>query len=94
MESISLTDCDLGALDSLSADSIEDILDSWNGFCSSTEALLSGDADVAIGSTFVSQVHSLCSHGLLTLVKDHFFQSLEVQFHLPSFSGGNLCYNA
>ncbi|KAJ8433259.1 hypothetical protein Cgig2_023211 [Carnegiea gigantea] len=80
MESISTTDCNLGALESLSADSIEEILESWNGFCSSTEALLSGDGDVAIGSDFGSQVRSLCSHGLLSLVQDHFFQSLEVNF--------------
>lgn len=82
MESISTTGCNLGALDSLSADSIEEILESWNGFCSSTEALLSGDSDVAFGSDFVSQVHSLCSHGLLSLVQEHFFQSLEVNFEM------------
>lgn len=78
MESNSQLLCNLGALDSLSSDSIDELLKSWNGFCSSTEALLCSNGDVESG--FVSQVRSLCNHGLHPLLQDHFLQSLEVTF--------------
>ncbi|GAB4829126.1 anaphase-promoting complex subunit 2 [Ancistrocladus abbreviatus] len=80
MESLQYPGCNLGIIDSLSDDSIEEILDSWNGFCFSTEALLGADGDLSVGSDFVSQVHSLCKHGLQSLTRDHFLCSLEASF--------------
>ncbi|KAH9626176.1 hypothetical protein KSS87_017700 [Heliosperma pusillum] len=76
MNSISLLECNLSALDSLSANSINEIIESWNNFCSITETVLAGNGDVSIGR----EVHLLCSYGLRSLVEDHFFQSLEVCF--------------
>ncbi|KAL2904016.1 Anaphase-promoting complex subunit 2 [Bienertia sinuspersici] len=77
MESISLCDFNLQALDSLTSDSIEDILESWNSFCASTDALLSDNVEVSVEDEFVSHVHSLCNHHLSSLVGDYFLQSLE-----------------
>ena len=78
MESISIADCNLETLDSLTSDSIEEILESWNAFCSYTEILLNNDVPLSIGDEFVSHVHSLCNYGLRSLIQDHFLQSLEV----------------
>ena len=70
--------CNLEILDSLSDDSIEEILESWSGFCLTTEALLRGNGDLSFGSEFVSHAHTLCNHGLESLVEEHFLRSLEV----------------
>ncbi|KAK9277366.1 hypothetical protein L1049_006908 [Liquidambar formosana] len=72
--------CNQGILESLTDDSIQEILQSWNGFCVCTEALLSGTGDLSVGSEFVSHVHGLCKHGLDSLVRDHFLRSLEETF--------------
>ncbi|KAL8138133.1 hypothetical protein V2J09_004134 [Rumex salicifolius] len=66
--------------DDLSGESIEEIAESWTGFCSTTESLLGGVGDLSIGSKFVSHVCSLCKQGLRSLVQDHFLRSLEVTF--------------
>ncbi|GMH01745.1 hypothetical protein Nepgr_003584 [Nepenthes gracilis] len=86
MESIQVTEFNLGIFGSISDDSIEEILESWNRFCANTEALLSGRGDISVGSDFVSQVHSLCKHGLESLVQDHFVRSLEVSFERKAAS--------
>ncbi|XP_021747051.1 anaphase-promoting complex subunit 2-like isoform X1 [Chenopodium quinoa] len=103
MESILHSDCNLGALDSLSSDSIKEILESWSWFCSTTDALLNGNVEVDVEDEFVSYVHSLCNHGLRSLVEDQFFQSLEVTFetrgasrfwhHFDAYINGSMLMN-
>lgn len=71
---------DLGILDSVDDASITEIMESWDGFCRATEALLNGHGDLSVGSEFVSHVHSLCKRSLGSLVQDHFLRSLEETF--------------
>lgn len=73
----------LGFLDTLSDDSIQEIVGSYNGFCAATEALLNGAGDFSVDPEFVAHVHSLCKHGLRSLVRDHFLRALEVLFGCP-----------
>lgn len=72
--------CNLGILDSLTEDSITEILESWNGFCFTTESLLKGNVNSLLGSELVSQVHTLCKHGLKSLVQEHFLGSIQEMF--------------
>ncbi|KAM7269399.1 hypothetical protein ACFE04_024896 [Oxalis oulophora] len=74
---ISSSICNLGVLDTLADDSIEEIIDSYNGFCAATEALLSGRGDL---SDLATHVHTLCNYQLSTLAVDHFLRSLEETF--------------
>uniref|UniRef100_A0A7N0T7N4 Cullin family profile domain-containing protein n=3 Tax=Kalanchoe fedtschenkoi TaxID=63787 RepID=A0A7N0T7N4_KALFE len=69
--------CNLGALDD---NSIQAILNSWEGFTTCTESLLAGNGDLSVSSEFVSNVHTLCKHGLDSLVREHFLVSLEDAF--------------
>lgn len=71
--------CNLGVLDALSDDSLQEIVDSYNGFCVATQTLLTGAGDLSVGSEFVTHVRGLCKHGLESLVRDHFLRVLEVQ---------------
>ncbi|KAG2707101.1 hypothetical protein I3843_05G120800 [Carya illinoinensis] len=70
--------CNLGILDTLRDDSIQEVVESYSGFCATTEALLKGAGDLSAGPDFVAHVHSLCKHGLHSLVRDHFLRALEV----------------
>ncbi|KAI4314137.1 hypothetical protein L6164_027073 [Bauhinia variegata] len=72
--------CNLGVLDALTDDSIQEILESYNGFCVTTQTLLGGAGDLSAGTEFVAHVHSLCKHGLESLVRDHFLRVLEEAF--------------
>ncbi|XP_042978465.1 anaphase-promoting complex subunit 2 isoform X2 [Carya illinoinensis] len=72
--------CNLGILDTLRDDSIQEIVESYSGFCATTEALLKGAGDLSVGPDFVAHVHSLCKHGLHSLVRDHFLRALEETF--------------
>uniref|UniRef100_A0A6M2ESX1 Anaphase-promoting complex subunit 2 n=1 Tax=Populus davidiana TaxID=266767 RepID=A0A6M2ESX1_9ROSI len=66
----------LEILDTLSADSVQEIVGSYGSFCSATLSLLhGGDA-----SDLFSHVQILCKHGLLSLVRDFFLKSLEEAF--------------
>lgn len=76
-ESASLA-CNLAILDSLTDDSIQEIIESYNVFCSATESLLNGSGNLSAGPEFVSHVHCLCKHGLDSLIRDQFLRSLEV----------------
>lgn len=79
---------DLGILDSVDDASITEIMESWDGFCRATEALLNGHGDLSVGSEFVSHAHSLCKRSLDSLVQDHFLRSLEVLlFYFCAFLG-------
>ncbi|KAE8023227.1 hypothetical protein FH972_008953 [Carpinus fangiana] len=70
----------LGILDTLSDDSIQEIGGSYNGFCAATEALLNSAGDLSVDPKFVAHVHGLCKHGLRSLVRDHFLRALEEAF--------------
>ncbi|KAF8399508.1 hypothetical protein HHK36_015375 [Tetracentron sinense] len=70
----------IGILDSIGDDSINEILEGWNGYCVCTELLLKDTGDLSVGSEFVSHVHVLCKHGLDSLVQDHFLRALEETF--------------
>ncbi|CAL8074852.1 unnamed protein product [Prunus armeniaca] len=72
--------CNLAILDKLSDGSIEEILESYNGFCAATDTLLNGAGDLSVGPQFVSHVHGLCKHGLESLLRDHFLGALERTF--------------
>ncbi|OWM89528.1 hypothetical protein CDL15_Pgr024276 [Punica granatum] len=72
--------CNLGILDALGGDAVQEILESYAGFTSATESLLSGAGDLSVGSELVSYVHRLCKHQLHSLVRDHFLSSLEEVF--------------
>nr|GME18442.1 anaphase-promoting complex subunit 2 [Ipomoea batatas] len=67
-------------LESLTGDSVQAIAKSWSGFCSLTEALLRGSADLSLNSELISNVHCLCNHGLDSLVIDHFLHSVQKTF--------------
>ncbi|KAG5528831.1 hypothetical protein RHGRI_029479 [Rhododendron griersonianum] len=71
--------CDLGILDSLNGDVVREIMESWNGNCLATEALLNGRGDPSFGSKLVSQARNLCKYGLESLVEEHFAGFLEIQ---------------
>ncbi|XP_068654157.1 anaphase-promoting complex subunit 2 [Aristolochia californica] len=70
----------LGILDSLGDHSVNEILDSWSGFCRCTDQLLKGQNILPVESDFVSFVRDLCRYGLDSLVQDHFLLSLEETF--------------
>ncbi|KAH7847253.1 hypothetical protein Vadar_023762 [Vaccinium darrowii] len=72
--------CNLGALESLNGDAVQEIVESWNGYCLATEALLNGKGDLSFGSKFVSQARALCNYGLESLVEEHFAGFLEETF--------------
>ncbi|KAG5528895.1 hypothetical protein RHGRI_029524 [Rhododendron griersonianum] len=75
-----LSVCDLGVLDSLNGDAVQEIVESWNGYCLATEALLNGNGDLSFGSKLVSQARTLCNYGLESLVEEHFAGFLEETF--------------
>ncbi|CAN1321476.1 Anaphase-promoting complex subunit 2 [Linum perenne] len=80
-ESSTQSVCNFSALEALSGDSIQEILESYNGFCSTSDALLnSPSGDISVGREFVSQARVLCKHGLESLVHDLFLKSLEEAF--------------
>jgi anaphase-promoting complex subunit 2 len=63
----------LGILDTVTEDDqLHEILDSYNAFCNAKQSLLLGSAG--------SHVHTLCKHGLESLVRDHFLKVLEETF--------------
>ncbi|KAF5777096.1 putative cullin, anaphase-promoting complex subunit 2, cullin domain superfamily [Helianthus annuus] len=71
--------CNLGALDSLSEASINEILESWNSFCLITETIVKGD-DAKLKTSYLKfqdDVCSLCKYGLRSLVEEHFLLSLQ-----------------
>lgn len=70
--------CNLGILDSLNEVSITEILESWNGFCFTTETLLKGNSELSSGSDTLSHIRTLCKHGLHSLVEQHFLRSIQV----------------
>ncbi|KAF2299184.1 hypothetical protein GH714_030916 [Hevea brasiliensis] len=80
MEELAPSICNIGILDTLSDDLINEILGDYAGFCAATTALLNGAGDISVTPEFVSHVHSLCKHGLGSLVNDYFLKSLEETF--------------
>lgn len=71
---------DFAILDSPNEDAIREMVESWNRFCSASEALLGGVGDLSFGSEFVSQAQILCKHGLQSLVQQHFLRSIQEIF--------------
>lgn len=72
--------CNLDIFNSVSEDSVLEILERWNCICVSTQLLLNGSGDLSIGSEFASHIHFLCRHGLELLIEDYFLHSLEVSY--------------
>lgn len=72
--------CNLGILEKLNDESVQEIIESYNGFCATTNSLLNGAGDLSVGKEFVTHVRSLCKHGLQSLAQDHFLRSLEETF--------------
>ncbi|XVE91526.1 hypothetical protein REPUB_Repub01dG0017200 [Reevesia pubescens] len=70
--------CNLGILMSLNDDTVQEILQSYDGFCAAVKSRLTGD--ISVVNDFVSDVHSLCKHGLHSLARDYFLRSLEEAF--------------
>lgn len=69
----------------LNGDAVQEIVESWNGYCLATEALLNGNGDLSFGSKLVSQARTLCNYGLESLVEEHFAGFLEVSLILHYF---------
>ncbi|KAK0578450.1 hypothetical protein LWI29_010635 [Acer saccharum] len=87
MEESTSQPCNLGVLETLDGNSIQQIIESYNGFCAATQSLLDGAGDLSAGQEeFVSHVHSLCKLGLQPLLRDHFLRSLEESFEKISVS--------
>ncbi|KAK8508109.1 hypothetical protein V6N13_055562 [Hibiscus sabdariffa] len=70
----------LGILMSLSDDSVQEILQSYDGFCAAAKSLLNGSGDFSVEHDFVYHVHTLCKHGLHSLARDYFLRSIEEVF--------------
>ncbi|KAL1806313.1 hypothetical protein ACET3Z_029381 [Daucus carota] len=80
--------CNLGILDSLNnSSSVIELLETWNAFCLSSQSLLSthhsSNPDPSLARDFASQVHILRSHGLQSLIQDHFLTLIQ-QFFLSN----------
>ncbi|CAL9222463.1 unnamed protein product [Arabidopsis halleri] len=80
MEALGSSDCNLEILETLSDDAIQEITESYDGFFTTVESLISGTGDSSVEDEFVSQVYCLCKYGLDSLVRDHFLRSLEQAF--------------
>uniref|UniRef100_A0A1J3CSJ7 Anaphase-promoting complex subunit 2 n=1 Tax=Noccaea caerulescens TaxID=107243 RepID=A0A1J3CSJ7_NOCCA len=80
MEFLGSSECNLGVLETLSDDAIQEITESYDGFFTSVESLIAGTGDSSVEEQFVSHVSSLCKYGLDSLVRDHFLRSLEQAF--------------
>lgn len=80
MEESSSFFCNLGVLDSLSDDGVQEILNTYAHFSAATQALLNGTAPLSLRSEFVAHVQSLCNHGLESLLLNHFLRSLQENF--------------
>lgn len=76
--------CNLGVLDSLSDDGVQEILNTYAQFSAATQALLNGIGRLSLRSEFVAHVQSLCKHGLESLILNHFLRSLQV-FYLSRY---------
>lgn len=76
-----MEDCDssLGKLDKLTRDEVNEIIESYNAFCNATQSLLLHDHISFTTHQFVSHVHTLCKHGLQSLLTPHFLKVLEVR---------------
>ncbi|CAA0828665.1 Anaphase-promoting complex subunit 2 [Striga hermonthica] len=72
--------CNLAILDSLSANSVGKMADSWDAFCLATEALLGGDDDLWLAPDFLSHLKNLCVQGLQSLIVEQFLCSVEEIF--------------
>ncbi|KAH1031354.1 hypothetical protein J1N35_043528 [Gossypium stocksii] len=72
--------CNLGILTSLDNDSVQEILQSYDGFCTAANSLLKSSGDLSLEHDFVSHVHTLCKHGLHILSRDYFLRLLEEAF--------------
>lgn len=75
--------CNLGILDSLNnSSSVIELLETWNAFCLSSHSLVSthysSNSDPSLARDFASQVHILRSHGLQSLIQDHFLTLIQV----------------
>lgn len=73
-----LGECNLGILETLSEDAIEEITESYGGYFTTVESLIGGDSSVE--QELVCHVSTLCKYGLASLVRDHFLSSLQVFF--------------
>ncbi|PPR96224.1 hypothetical protein GOBAR_AA24451 [Gossypium barbadense] len=72
--------CNLGILTSLDNDSVQEILQSYDGFCTAANSLLKSSGDLSLEHDFVSHVHTLCKLGLHILSRDYFLRLLEEAF--------------
>ncbi|KAJ4911507.1 Anaphase-promoting complex subunit 2 [Raphanus sativus] len=78
--SSSSSECNLGILETLSDDAIEEITESYSGLFTTVESLIAGDSSVVEEKELVSHVSTLCKYGLASLVRDHFLSSLQQAF--------------
>ncbi|KAE8726310.1 Anaphase-promoting complex subunit 2 [Hibiscus syriacus] len=70
----------LGTLMSPNDDTLQEILQSYDGFCAAAKSLLNGSSDLSVEHDFVSHVQTLCKNGLRSLALDYFLRSLEEAF--------------
>ncbi|CAA6665214.1 unnamed protein product [Spirodela intermedia] len=80
-------DAHLEALDALTEGNLQQIIESWECFCTGTDSFLSGDLSVAADSDeYAASVRALSHYGLTRLVGDHFLQALEESFRKNAVS--------
>ncbi|VVB09331.1 unnamed protein product [Arabis nemorensis] len=80
METLGSSECNLGVLETLSDNEIQEVTESYDGFFTTVESLIAGTGDSSVEQEFVSHVYCLCKYGLDSLVRDHFLRSLEQAF--------------
>ncbi|OMO71854.1 hypothetical protein COLO4_27998 [Corchorus olitorius] len=63
-------------------DTLQEICQSFSGFCAAVKSLLNDSGDLSVRQDFVTHVQTLCKHGdrLRTLARDYFLRSLEEAF--------------
>ncbi|XP_031492549.1 anaphase-promoting complex subunit 2 isoform X2 [Nymphaea colorata] len=67
----------LGALDNLGSDAINEIAQSWEGFCACLDVLLSGCGGPSVESEFTAYVKVLSRHGFASLIQQYILQAVE-----------------
>ncbi|OMO93261.1 hypothetical protein CCACVL1_06561 [Corchorus capsularis] len=74
--------CNLGILMNFNDDTLQEICQSFSGFCAAVKSLLSDSGDFSVRQDFVTHVQTLCKHGdrLRSLARDYFLRSLEEAF--------------
>ncbi|CAN6479061.1 unnamed protein product [Victoria cruziana] len=67
----------LAAFDRLGNDAIDEIAQSWKGFCACLDVLLSGCGNPSLESEFTTYINVLSRHGFALLIQEYILQAVE-----------------